>query len=288
MDAFFKAAGQRPGKGVYYGMKQFLLREAPGRNGLVRLRGEDYHYLVRVRRTKPGDHFTAVLPGGAGTVTLRVTGIDRETLTGTVLPPDAPDNGVFAAGNEAPRNDGSAAVPVVLLQALPRGTKMDLIVRQAAEGGAAEVVPFVSERSVFERPPPDRVRRMEERWRRIVREARQQSGSPADTRIHPVMTGDELFAYWESLPTGALGLVCRPGPLVQGGFHRYLYREPSLAALAVGPEGGFSPAELDRFTGAGFKPVSLGNTVLRTETAALYGAAALRIILMERAQWTLN
>ncbi|MDR2471177.1 MAG: 16S rRNA (uracil(1498)-N(3))-methyltransferase [Treponema sp.] len=270
-------------------MKQFLLREDPDREGLVRLRGGDYHYLVRVRRLRPGGGFDAALPDGEA-VSVTILAVDGEVHKGRVSP--------RTADGAVPGPEGIRPVrppPLVLFQALPGGAKMDLIVRQAAEGGVDEVAPFVSERSAG-RPPPDRAARMAERWRRIVREARQQSGSGVDTRIHPLMTAEELFAYWEGLKVPplkpargeALGLVCRPGPLVQGGFHRYLDRELSLAALAVGPEGGFSAAELDRFTGAGFKPVSLGDTVLRTETAALYGTAALRIILMEKARWTLN
>jgi 16S rRNA (uracil1498-N3)-methyltransferase len=187
---------------------------------------------------------------------------------------------------------------------------MDLIVRQAAEGGITEVVPFYSERSV---PVPGQGK--EERWRRIVREARQQSGSSIDTRIHVPVSQEGLFACWEALrtqaehtgPTGtagkagkagkALGIVFHEspveadlagGPLEQGTFHHYLNSEPFLIALALGPEGGFSGGELGRFITAGFKPLQMGDTVLRAETAALYGAAAVRIILMERTQWKLK
>jgi 16S rRNA (uracil1498-N3)-methyltransferase len=57
-------------------------------------------------------------------------------------------------------------------------------------------------------------------------------------------------------------------------------------AIAVGPEGGFSPEVAARFGEEGFKPVSMGNTVLRAETAAVYAAAAIRIILLERESWS--
>jgi 16S rRNA (uracil1498-N3)-methyltransferase len=54
------------------------------------------------------------------------------------------------------------------------------------------------------------------------------------------------------------------------------------------PEGGFSPGEVSRFLAAGFKAIIWGNTVLRTETAVLYGAAAVRTILLENAAWMAN
>jgi 16S rRNA (uracil1498-N3)-methyltransferase len=60
---------------------------------------------------------------------------------------------------------------------------------------------------------------------------------------------------------------------------------PGFVALAVGPEGGFSPREVSLFMAAGFRPLLMGNTILRTETAALYGTAAIRIILLESKAW---
>jgi 16S rRNA (uracil1498-N3)-methyltransferase len=61
-----------------------------------------------------------------------------------------------------------------------------------------------------------------------------------------------------------------------------------MVVLVIGPEGGFSPEEVSRFTAAGFKSLVMGNAVLRVETAALYAAAAVRIILLEKASWTLK
>jgi 16S rRNA (uracil1498-N3)-methyltransferase len=82
--------------------------------------------------------------------------------------------------------------------------------------------------------------------------------------------------------------VLHQEPLAKGTFHNYLDNSPDFAALAVGPEGGFSPRELSLFLAAGFRPLVMGNTILRTETAALYGTAALRIILLESESWTLK
>jgi 16S rRNA (uracil1498-N3)-methyltransferase len=58
-----------------------------------------------------------------------------------------------------------------------------------------------------------------------------------------------------------------------------------LVVLVVGPEGGFSPEEAALCVTAGFKPLTMGNTILRTETAALYASAAIRIILLESDLW---
>jgi 16S rRNA (uracil1498-N3)-methyltransferase len=254
-------------------MKRFILNQAPGAGGKVELSGEDYHYLVRVRRLAPGEVFPALLPGGGETL-VRVLSVEGGRLTGVCGGEKA-----GAAGPELP--------PLILFQALPKGAKMDLIVRQAAEGGLAEVVPFFSEYSVprqSEEGPGNRFRR----WEKIIREARQQSGSPVATALTPPLSLAGLLEYWEKLKnrTGkALGLLFHQTPLEQASLHEYLSVEPEMVVLVIGPEGGFSPGELSRFLDAGFRPLTIGNTVLRTETAALYGAAAIRIILLEKASW---
>jgi 16S rRNA (uracil1498-N3)-methyltransferase len=165
---------------------------------------------------------------------------------------------------------------------------MDLIIRQAAEGGVSEVVPFTSAYSV---PRPDGSGGRLERWRRIIREARQQSGSAVDTAVREPVTFDALLGYWEALRLKyerPRALILHQAPLEKGSFHEYLDKRPDLVVLAVGPEGGFSPEEVSRVTALDFKPLTMGDTVLRTETAALYAQAAIRIILLESASWMTN
>ncbi|MDR0670081.1 MAG: 16S rRNA (uracil(1498)-N(3))-methyltransferase [Treponema sp.] len=268
-------------------MKQFILPTAPDRNGLVRVSGADFHYLIHVRRLKPGDRFRAVLPHGDGefpsgdSVPVELVSLGAGTLT-------------LALAGEAAAEPPAGLPPILLFQALPKGPKMDLIVRQAAEGALSGVVPFVSERSAIKGGAP--LREKPRRWERIIREALQQSGSPVFTALHPVLDWDGLFAYWDKVRSAhplSLGIFLHQEqvesgdtPLAEANLHRYLSTVPELLALTVGPEGGFSPAEVSRFVEAGFKPLKIGNTVLRVETAALYGAAAARVILLENSSWT--
>jgi 16S rRNA (uracil1498-N3)-methyltransferase len=271
-------------------VKQFLLPGPPDRDGLVRIAGEDFHYLAHVRRLKAGDRFNARLPSSGG---------DKPLPSGTsvVLELRSLGPGVLTAAvvGESP-DPASLLPPILLFQALPKGSKMDLIIRQAAEGGISEVVPFTAEHSTAAAFPQDGGEKLR-RWGRIIREALQQSGSPVPTALHRPLDGGGLFAYWEELKAAhppALGIFlhqeavedCGPAPpLADQSLHRYLNRVPEILVLAVGPEGGFSPAEVSRFTTAGFKPLRIGDTVLRTETAALYAAAAARVILLERESW---
>ncbi|MDR1837952.1 MAG: 16S rRNA (uracil(1498)-N(3))-methyltransferase [Treponema sp.] len=258
-------------------MKQFILTEEPDVDNTVRLKGSDYRYLVRVRRLAAGEFFPAVLPNGREAL-VQALSIEGGVLTGKCVTPDN------AAVTE------SKLPPIILFQAMPKSDKMDTIVRQAAEGGITEIVPFVSEFSIAK---TGACGQKFPRWQRIVREARQQSGSRIQTSIRHPMTINELFEYWKNIkqtgsPSGAFGLLFHHQGIEQKSLHSYLNNVPSVAALAVGPEGGFSGVEVSLFLENGFKPITIGDTVLRTETAALYCAAAVRILLLEKDSWELK
>jgi len=250
-------------------MKRFVLSVPPNQEGMIRLYDKDYHYLVRVRRCRSGSYFDAVLPGGAET---------RVKVLSTV------DNILIGECLGAAEKKPSSFPPIALFQGLPKGSKMDLIVRQAAEGGVSVVAPFESEYSTARLNNEKPIR-----WNRIVREARQQSGSATETEVRILCGFDALLDYWESLKkvySRPLGILLHQEPLEKGTFHGYLGSSPDFTALAVGPEGGFSQREVSLFIAAGFKPLVMGNTILRTETAALYGTAVIKTLLLESESWT--
>ena len=254
-------------------MKRFVLPILPNPEGMIRLYEKDYHYLVRVRRLKTGMCFDAVVPGGAET---------RVRILSTV------DNILIGECLGLSETRLPSIPPIALFQGLPKGVKMDLIVRHAAEGGVSVVAPFESEYSTAHlNNSTEKLKR----WERIIREARQQSGSAIQTEIRPPCGINSLMEYWESLKKNyrrPLGILLHQEVLENGTFHDYLFNCPDFVVLAVGPEGGFSQKETALFKAAGFRPLLMGNTILRTETAALYGTAAIRIILLENEAWTIR
>jgi 16S rRNA (uracil1498-N3)-methyltransferase len=259
-------------------MKQFILNAEPDRNRRVRFEGGDYRYLAKVRRLAPGEYFPALCPGG-GEVMVRICSVDNRTIVGEIVQND--DTRPLPSEN-------NALPPIILFQSLPKGEKMDLIVRQAAEGGLAEIIPFVSDFSTVKIANSGHKL---SRWERIIKEARQQSGSATATVIRQPLSIDGLFAYWEQIKIqrpGILGLLFHHLPLAKASLHGYLGSSPGTIAITIGPEGGFSSAEAERFLAAGFKPFTVGGTILRTETAALYAQAAVRILLGEKDSWMMK
>jgi 16S rRNA (uracil1498-N3)-methyltransferase len=265
-------------------VKRFLLKTGPDRDGIVRLEGGDYRHLVRVRRLAPGEYFPALLPDGEETL-IQVLSVDSGLLTGKCVSSET-------SPSPSPSVMPPSSMPaIILFQALPKGDKMDIIVRQAAEGGITEIVPFSSEFSVARTGAGGQ---KFSRWERVIREARQQSGSKTATTVHSPLTREEMFDYWGELrKPGDIGLLFHQQGLDNKPLHCYLDNSysvsvPKVVALAVGPEGGFSDAEVTLFLENGFNPITIGDTVLRTETAALYCAAAVRILLLEKESWQLK
>jgi 16S rRNA (uracil1498-N3)-methyltransferase len=235
-----------------------------------------------VRRLAAGEFFPAVLPDG-GETSVQILSIDNGVLTGSTSV-DAASSKTFSSFS-AP---SEKLPPIILFQALTKGDKMDLIIRQAAEGGITEIVPFVSEFSVAK---TDSGGQKFSRWERIVKEARQQSGSRITTVVRRPFKKDEVFEYWKKIKEkegGATGFLFHHQGLEQNSLHSYLNNVPKIVIFAIGPEGGFSGKEVSLFLKNGFKPIKIGDTILRTETAALYCAAAIKILLLERNSWELK
>jgi 16S rRNA (uracil1498-N3)-methyltransferase len=217
-----------------------------------------------VLRLREGDALDAVDPGGAR-FTMRIVAVRREECE-VEIAPVLPVN--------APR---PSPVRLTLLQCLPKGRKIDLIVRQATESGVARIVLLVSEH-VVARPGEDdgRVQRL----RRVAREALQQSGTP----VLPEIEGPRPFASIEGVDWGT-PLLFHEKPVDGGSLHALLAHGPREVSLLVGPEGGLSGEEVARARAAGFHPVHFATGVLRVETAATYALGAVQTILQERDAW---
>lgn len=238
-------------------------------------------YLIRVLRLAAGDGFPAADESG-----------NRFTCVVESADPAACSLRLEWKGSReevrAASESGSApGIRIALAQALPKGRKLDLIVRQAVESGVELVVPVMSEHCVArEGKDDDRGRRS--RLARVVREALQQSGSEVPSAVAPIV---ELSGLAEALALagwageGTLLLFCHEKPLAKETLHDYCARKPCRVAVAVGPEGGFSPRECEVLIAAGFRPVHFEGAVLRAETAALYAVAAVKTILAESASW---
>jgi 16S rRNA (uracil1498-N3)-methyltransferase len=242
---------------------------------------KESRYLLRVLRLSAGDRFPAMDASGRE-VELAVGAEEEAGLW--LLPVGSRIESSSIARAALPSGDASADddLRITLYQCLSKGQRMDAAVRMAAEAGVARIVPVLSERSVA-RTAQDGERAA--RWARIVREARQQSGSRVDTGISAVIGIMNVPADWRGRGPA---IFFHERPLAETGLHEYLNDAPPEAAALVGPEGGLSENETRALSDAGWSPAWFGSRVLRTETAAIYAVAALQTVFRERRLWLLR
>jgi 16S rRNA (uracil1498-N3)-methyltransferase len=151
-------------------------------------------------------------------------------------------------------------------QALPKANKMNLIVQKAVELGVFEVHPFFSARTLPDYDG-DRVIKRVRRWQKIAREASQQSGR---TRIPNVNLPVEFSQLLDFPPEDCLKIVLQK-EYSRDSLKTFLQSDQKKDCIffLVGPEGGFTPKEMAWSMKHGFKPVGLGERILRTETVAI-------------------
>jgi 16S rRNA (uracil1498-N3)-methyltransferase len=170
-----------------------------------------------------------------------------------------------------------------LVQALPvRQARMDTIVRQITELGVSRIVPVIAERSQGERLGAAALQRRTERWRRIADAAAEQCGRARVPEIDPSCRYDDLD--WDGLPRPLF--IATPEPAEQAAAaDRTTIAATGVAAgaasaaavtLMVGPEGGWSDAELATATRHGALPIGLGPRILRADTASVVAVALLQ------------
>lgn len=161
------------------------------------------------------------------------------------------------------------AFQITLGQAVPKGKNMELIIEKATELGASAIVPLLSERTVV-RYDEDEALSKKQKWSRVALEAAKQCGQNWLPAVHGPVS---LKAFFAGNPKFDLMLIASLQPDAQP-LKRVLaevaVRQPRSVLILVGPEGDFTPAEVNLAKAAGCRPITLGPIILRTETAALY------------------
>lgn len=163
---------------------------------------------------------------------------------------------------------------ITLIQALPERERMELILQKAAELGVTRVLPVKTAKSISIEELDSRQRRSHN-WGAIVLKAAKQSRRPDIPEILPYEDLDGALGLAQG--TGLkIMLSERPGIETLKGLLDKTQGPVRAAALLVGPEAGLTDEEAKKAEGAGFVPVSLGQRILRTETAAIFGVGVLR------------
>ena len=237
-------------------MHRFYLPPASTRGDSLRLDGREAHHALHVLRLKRGELVT-VLDGVGNEFLCAVETSSRHAVTLSV-----------SLKNFTPPLPCS----ITLLQAVPRGKIIESIIQKAVELGARRIVPLLTERVVTQLDAEDAAVKRE-KWQQVAIEAIKQCGAAWLPQIEAPMTTERYLARKEKFDLSLVGSLQKerrhPRECLQA-FQAKHGRLPQSIGVWIGPEGDFTPEELDAIQATGALPVSLGRLVLRVETAAIY------------------
>jgi 16S rRNA (uracil1498-N3)-methyltransferase len=210
----------------------------------IALTVEQNHYLTRVLRLKSGAQFQAI--DGTGKLYLaEITAENAQIL------------------HISSQIDRELPQPITLICALPKGNNFDDLVRACTELGVTNIFPAISDRTLLN-PSPQKL----QRWRKIAQEATEQSERMVCPIIAEPQTLRTIFSQMTDLNSKYLCHSRGEHPhLLTCLQSRQLTDSPIL--IAIGPEGGWTDAEIEMATEYKFQLVSLGRHILRTITAPI-------------------
>ncbi|PSB29321.1 16S rRNA (uracil(1498)-N(3))-methyltransferase [Stenomitos frigidus] len=253
-------------------LQRLVVEPGQLQNGRLLLASSQQHYLQRVLRLGEDDRF--IVMDGLGHAWLATFVQSSDALVqAELLEP-------ITTHTELP-------IRVTLVAALPKGNGFDDVVRQATELGVDQILPVMSDRTLLH-PSAQKV----ERWQRIANEAAEQSERLCVPRLNaPISFSKYLQQESNNLQTPDV-LMQKYLCIARGASHHLLDRlqvsiadaaSPSIV-IAIGPEGGWTDAEVEQAIAVGYQPVSLGARILRAVTAPLVALSLIAAVYEKRVE----
>jgi 16S rRNA (uracil1498-N3)-methyltransferase len=233
-------------------MKRFLVEAIGPSLDRLTITGREARYINRVLRMKKGQELI-IMDGKGQSFACTIEKVSYQEVTVRIkgpLPPQA-----------------SSPVKITLCQALIKAQAMDYVIQKATELGVGAIRLFFSERTVIKIEPARATTKMK-RWREIMKAACRQCNRADLPNLEPPVSFEEMV---ERVPKNEILKILLWEDEQNLGLKEIFNRTspPPHIWTVVGPEGGFTPDEIDVARESGFQTVSLGNRILRADTAAL-------------------
>ncbi|MBB5173948.1 16S rRNA (uracil(1498)-N(3))-methyltransferase [Texcoconibacillus texcoconensis] len=242
-------------------MQRYFLANEAFNESSVKITGDDAKHIGRVMRMESGDTvICCTYEGDCYEVSL--TSVEQDAIDAKVI--------------RKLLDDPELPVHVTVAQGLPKGDKLETIVQKGTELGAASFIPVTMDRSIvkWQKAKQDKKR---QRLEKIAKEASEQSHRRIVPHIKDLATTKELsqafsnydhvfVAYEETAKKGEQHLLSAALTSVN---------KQDKILLVIGPEGGFSPEEIEQMVESGATCCAFGPRILRTETASMYGLSVI-------------
>lgn len=236
-------------------MNQFFIEPSAVADDKVIITGEDVNHIVNVLRMRKGESVSLVESVSGLTYYADIESMDQDSIVCVI-------QDVQSESRELP-------VKVTIYQGMPKSDKLEFVIQKSVEMGAVRIVPVNMKRSVV-KIDQSKVEKRCARWNSIAESAASQSKRGVIPEVAEPMTLTEAVK-----DAASCGAILLPYELAEGiDETRTILSEIRDAgtdsiAVFIGPEGGFDETEVKEITDAGGRIITLGNRILRTETAPI-------------------
>ena len=207
------------------------------------------HHLSSVKRLKKGDR-VVVFDGESQEYECVIDSIAKNKVELSVL---------------KVRKTASAELTLTLACALPKKVKMDYIIEKTVELGVDRIIPIKTERTIVEYSP-EKAKEKLKRWQAIAIEASKQCGRIKLPQIEPISEFNKVVTQAKDYKLAVIPYLGLDNKPLKDIFHDF---RPASVIIFIGPEGDFSPREIKLAKENGCIGASLGDLVLKVDTAAI-------------------
>jgi 16S rRNA (uracil1498-N3)-methyltransferase len=243
-------------------MSRFYVPKESVKGNIINISGKEAHHILDVMRLKVSDN--VVTFDGTGK---EYTGFIKEIKTKSAIIEIV----------ETKTLHGKEFSGITLAQAIPKKDKMDYIVEKSTELGVSKIIPLVTGRTIPDWDEPKRIASVE-RWRKIAMEASKQCGRADIPEIDRIKNFPDIAAEAERYDLALIAALEEKAIRLKDALKGFA---GGKALIAIGPEGDFTPDEIAEAKRSGFKLVSLGSRVLKSDTAGLFVLAILNYELTD-------
>ena len=236
-------------------MKRFYVSGESVKKDKIYVSQEELHHLKDVLRLKEGDKVTA-FDGKGKEYNGYVAKVDQRQLVVKI------ESSRFTLAKDAPYK-------VTLVQAVSKTPKIDLVVQKSTELGVDKIIPLSASRSII-KPDNKSANTRKDRWQRIAKEASKQCGRTTVPLVNDFLNMKDALDLAKGHDLKLFFCINKEAVKFQNVLSRFKDSVPEEIAVFIGPEGDFTEEEVLMAKASGCDLVSLGERVLRTETAGLY------------------
>lgn len=237
-------------------MPRFFIENVSG--DFITISGQDAAHITKSLRMKVGEGLTVC--GGQGVDFIcEIAEISADSVQLKVIDKVA--------------TDSEPSVKVTLYQGYPKGDKLELIIEKSIELGVNEIIPVLMQRSVS-RPDAKSAAKKHDRHQKLALSAAKQCGRGIIPNVGEMITFRQMTAKLAEYQAVIFFYECG-GESLSSVIGKITSQQLTDIAIVIGPEGGFDPAEADALKESGAITATLGNRILRTETAPLAAISAI-------------